>query len=281
MNMIRIMTKELKDNFSYHLKLEEKSAATVAKYTHDIAVFAEYVAGEEITRELVIAYKSMLSKQYAVSSANSMITALNVFLRFCGWHDLTVKQFRVQRDVFCSEEKELSKQEYLCLLQVAEQKKDQRLSLILQTICGTGIRVSELSYITVDAVRHGEARVRCKGKTRRIFIVSELRKKLMSYAKQHGIVHGMIFITKNGKPLDRTSIWRSMKSLCKSARVAMTKVFPHNLRHLFARVFYNIGKDIVALSDILGHASINTTRIYTMTSGVEYRKKLSNMKLIS
>lgn len=203
-----------------------------------------------------------------------------MFFRFCGWHDLIVKQFRVQRDIWGSEEKELTKQEYLRLLQAAEQKKNQRLALIFQTIFGTGIRVSELPYITVEAIKAGEARVHCKGKIRHIFIVSELRKKLLAYAKIKNIRNGMIFATKAGKPIHRTVIWRAMKSLCDAAHVSMTKVFPHNLRHLFARSFYHMEKDIVALADILGHASIDTTRIYTMTSGAEYRRKLNGMRLI-
>lgn len=276
-----LMTQKLQKDFVKYLYLEEKSRTTISKYAHDIAVFAEYAGELEMDRELVLSYKAMLGERYAVSSANSMIAALNTFFRFCGWLDLVIKQFRVQRETFRSEERELTKTEYLRLLQTAEKKKNQQLALILQTICGTGIRVSELQYITVEALKAGEARVRCKGKVRRIFIVSDLRKKLLAYIKQCGIHTGMIFVTRSGRAIDRTSVWRAMKSLCQIARVAATKVFPHNLRHLFARVFYNMGKDIVALSDILGHASINTTRIYTMTSGVEYRKKLSSMKLIS
>ncbi|MBQ7322377.1 MAG: tyrosine-type recombinase/integrase [Clostridia bacterium] len=278
--MCYFMTAELLKSFTKHLYLEEKSRATIAKYAHDVAVFADYVGEREIDRETVLAYKSMLAERYAISSANSMIAALNAFFQFCDWQNLMIKQFRVQREVFCAEEKELTKTEYVRLLQAAEKKKDQRLALILQTICGTGIRVSELSYITVEAVKAGEARVRCKGKMRRIFIVSELRKKLLAYIKQRKLHSGIIFLTKRGKPIDRTAIWRAMKSLCATAHVAETKVFPHNLRHLFARAFYGVGKDIVALADILGHASINTTRIYTMSSGVEYRKKMNCMRLI-
>lgn len=274
------ISQELQNNFIQYLRLAEKSRATVEKYAHDVAVLAEYAAGEELTRERVLAYKDMLEKRYAVSSANSMIAAWNAFFRFCGRHDLIIKQFRIQREIFCSEERELTVQEYFRLLRAAQQKKDRRLALILQTVCGTGIRVSELPYITVEAAQAGETRVHCKGKIRRIVIVSRLRQKLLAYAKRKRLHSGMIFVTGSGKPIHRTVIWRAMKSLCVSAGVSAKKVFPHNLRHLFAREFYSMEKDIVALADILGHASINTTRIYTMTSGAEYRRKLDGMRLV-
>ena len=278
--MANYMSKELQNSFIQHLHLAEKSRATIGKYAHDVAVLAEYMEGEEITRERVLLQKSLLEKKYAVSSANSMIAAWNAFFRFCGWHDLILKQFRVQRDIFYSEDRELTRQEYFRLLRAAEQRKDRRLALILQTICGTGIRVSELSYITVEAAVAGEARVHCKGKIRRIMIVPKLRAKLLSYAKRLRLHSGMIFVTKAGKPIHRTVIWREMKSLCRVTGVLATKVFPHNLRHLFARVFYSMEKDIVALADILGHASINTTRIYTMASCSEYRRKLCELRLV-
>ncbi len=279
--MNHTLTPALPKAFFEHLFLEEKSKATISKYMHDINVFVSYLHSDEITKTTVLAYKTMLGEKYAVTSANSMLAALNSFFRYCGWNDLMVKQFRVQRESFCSEEKELSKEDYLRLVRAAEQKKDHRLSLILQTICATGIRIGELPYITVEAVCKGEALVNCKGKIRRIFIVSKLQKKLLKYARTHRIQKGALFVTKHGKNINRSVVWRAMKALCAAAHVSQTKVFPHNLRHLFARIFYSLEKDVVALADILGHASINTTRIYTVSSGAEHKRKLSLMHLIS
>ena len=234
----------------------------------------------EITKESVLAYKKHIQQNYAVRSVNSMIASINGFFSFLCWYDLKVKSLKIQRQVFCTEEKELTKPEYLRLCRAADEKRNERLKLILQTICGTGIRVSELRYITVEAVKNGEAVVNCKSKTRVIFIVKELRKKLLRYAAEQNIKTGMIFITKAGKPINRTNIWREMKSLCKAANVNPQKVFPHNLRHLFARVFYGIEKDIAKLADILGHSSINTTRIYIISTGTEHRRRMENMHLI-
>lgn len=278
------MTRSLNDcrfrEFEQYLVCEERSRATIDKYMHDVKVFAAFVGAGEINKQTVLDYKIRLGEQYAVSSANSMIAALNCFLRFCGWQDLCVKQFRVQKQIFCTEEKELTRAEYVRLLQAAKDKQNERLNLIIQTICGTGIRVSELQFITVEALRSGEVTVHCKGKTRRIFIVSELKKKLLRYVKEQKIRKGSIFVTKNGKPISRISIWKAMKSLCEQANVLPSKVFPHNLRHLFARTFYGIEKDISKLADILGHASINTTRIYIVTTGAEHKRKMAHMRLI-
>ena len=246
----------------------------------DIRVFAAFVGQTEITKQTVIDYKNSLQDSYAIASANSMIAALNCFLRFCGWHNLCVKQFKMQKQIYCSEEKELTRAEYIRLLEAANAKHNERLNLIIQTICGTGIRVSELQYITVEAVQNGEAIVNCKGKNRRVFIVPELKKKLIRYVKKQSIKSGMVFVTRGGKPVSRNNIWREMKALCEQANVSSRKVFPHNLRHLFARTFYGIEKDIAKLADILGHASINTTRIYIVTTGAEHKRKMENMRLI-
>ena len=266
--------------FKALLVSEEKSAATTEKYIRDVKAFAEYMQNNEITKESVLAYKKHIQQNYAVRSVNSMIASINGFFSFLCWYDLKVKALKIQRQVFCTEEKELTKPEYLRLCRAADEKRNERLKLILQTICGTGIRVSELRYITVEAVKNGEAVVNCKSKTRVIFIVKELRKKLLRYAAEQNIKTGMIFITKAGKPINRTNIWREMKSLCKAANVNPQKVFPHNLRHLFARVFYGIEKDIAKLADILGHSSINTTRIYIISTGIEHRRRMENMHLI-
>ena len=278
--MKRILEPKQMQEFEFHLRNEERSAATIEKYMRDVRFFASFIRDTEISKQTVLEYKSKLGETYAVASANSMIAALNCFLRFCGWHDLCVKQFKMQREVYCSEEKELTRAEYIRLLEAANTKHNERLNLIIQTICGTGIRVSELQYITVEALQNGEAIVNCKGKNRRVFIVPELKKKLLRYVKEQGISTGTVFVTRNGKPVSRNSIWKDMKALCEQANVSPSKVFPHNLRHLFARTFYGIEKDIAKLADILGHASINTTRIYIVTTGAEHKRKMEHMKLI-
>ena len=266
--------------FKDHLTLEERSAATIEKYIRDVSAFAAYAQEAEITKETAICYKKHLQERYAVRSINSMLASLNSFFAFLGWHDLKVKTLKLQQQVYCPEEKELTRQEYTRLCRAAERRHNQRLYLILQTICGTGIRVSELRYITVEAAKHGEAEVNCKAKTRTVFLVKALRQKLLRYAAEHGIKSGMIFVTCTGKPINRTNIWREMKSLCQEAGVNPEKVFPHNLRHLFARVFYGIEKDIAKLADILGHSSIDTTRIYIISTGTEHRRRMENMHLI-
>ncbi len=267
--------------FAVYLKAEEKSDNTVGKYTRDARAFATYTNGAQISKETVIAYKNkMLAENYAARSINSMLASLNSLFTFLGWTDLKVKSIKLQRQIYCPEEKELTKAEYMRLVNTAKQKGNERLNLLIQTICGTGIRVSELPYITVEAVKCGKAVVSLKGKTRSVFIVRELQKKLLRYAAERKISSGAIFITRNGKPMSRTNIWREMKNLCVKAEVNPQKVFPHNLRHLFARTFYGIEKDIAKLADILGHSSINTTRIYIITTGNEHRQRMENMRLI-
>lgn len=278
--MKNIVTTRLLRDFEAFLQEDEKSQATINKYLRDIRFFTEYVNGRTVDKKLVINYKTFIGEKYAVASANSMLAAINAFFRFAGWNDCCVKQFKIQKKTFCSEDKELNKDEYLSLIRAAERKSNERLSLLIQTICGTGIRVSELENITVEAVCRGEAIVSCKGKTRRIFIVSALRKKLLAYARKNEIKSGMIFVTKNGKPLNRSNIWSEMKKLCMDAGVSPEKVFPHNLRHLFARTFYAVEKDIAKLADILGHSNINTTRIYIISTGEEHRQKMENMRLV-
>lgn len=268
------------ERFRKHLCEEEKSENTLEKYIRDVKAFSEFCK-ETITKDTVIAYKqSLIDGGYAVRSINSMIASLNSLFSFLGWYELRVKSLKVQQQVFCPEEKELTKAEYERLCRTAERKQNERLYLILQTICGTGIRVSELQFITVEAVRKGEATVSLKGKTRSIFSVRDLQKKLLRYISEQKIATGTIFVTRTGKPISRTNIWREMKSLCIEAEVNPEKVFPHNLRHLFARVFYGIEKDIAKLADILGHSSINTTRIYIISTGTEHRQRMERMRLI-
>lgn len=278
--MDKLLNQEKLNNFKTHLYFEERSVATVEKYMHDLRVFYLFMEGKELTKSSILEYKNNLLSNYAVTSANSMIAAVNAFFQYYGWYDLCVKQYKIQKSAFCPEEKELTKAEYMRLIQVAKKNSNERLNLIIQTICGTGIRVSELQYITVEAVYKSEAFVNCKGKNRRIFIVADLRKKLLQYIKRQNISSGPVFITKNKKPVSRHNIWRDMKSLCIDANVSPSKVFPHNLRHLFARTFYGIEKDIAKLADILGHTSINTTRIYIITTATEHKRKMENMRLI-
>ena len=276
-----IITENIIDEFRNHLRLEEKSGNTIEKYMRDIKAFWKYLDTGTVTKELAISYKeNLLSNNYAIRSVNSMIASLNHFFVFAGHEQLKIKSIKEQRQIFCSEDKELTKEEYTRLLHTAESKGNKRLHLILQTICGTGIRISELKFITVEAVKKGEALVFCKGKRRPVFIVKALRKKLLLYAAEQKIARGCIFVTRTGKPVSRTNIWRDMKKLCQSANVNPGKVFPHNLRHLFARVFYGIEKDIAKLADILGHSSINTTRIYIISTGTEHRQRMENMRLV-
>lgn len=277
----RIITEKQIAAFAIYLKSEEKSKNTCDKYIRDVRAFASYTNITRVTKETVIAYKNkLLSENYAARSMNSMLASLNSLFTFLGWADCKVKSIKLQRQIYCPEEKELTKAEYTRLCKAAQRRHNERLNLILQTICGTGIRVSELQFITAEAAKCGEAVVHCKGKTRTVFIIRELRKKLLRYATKQNIQSGMIFITRTGKPISRTNIWREMKALCVEAEVNPQKVFPHNLRHLFARVFYGIEKDIAKLADILGHSSINTTRIYIISTGTEHRRRMENMHLI-
>lgn len=275
----RILTNGQIQEFSGYLLGEEKSNATCEKYLRDVRGFWEYTGGKAVTKELVMSWKKKLVAQgYAVRSVNSMLASVNSFLGFLGWHDCKVKNIRLQQQTYCSEDRELTKAEYLRLLEAS--KKNEQLNLVIQTICGTGIRVSELRYFTIEAVRCGEITVSCKSKTRRVFVPGKLKKLLLNYARQKHITAGAIFVGRSGKPLDRSSIWRQMKQLCKAAGVKESKVFPHNLRKLFARTFYGIEKDIAKLADILGHSSINTTRIYIMTTGTEHRRKIESLGLV-
>ena len=277
----RILTADIIEDFRKNLELQEKSTSTIEKYIRDVKAFSVYAENAAITKEKVIAYKKYLRNNYAVRSVNSMLASINSLFNSLEWHDLKVKSLKLQQQVFCSEDRELTKAEYARLCKTAERKKNKRLNLILQTICGTGIRVSELQYITVEAAKQGEAVVNCKAKTRSVFIVKELKQKLLRYAAEQNIKSGMIFVTRTGKPISRTNIWREMKALCAEANVHPQKVFPHNLRHLFARVFYGIEKDIAKLADVLGHSSINTTRIYIMTTGQEHRRQLERLRLLA
>ena len=268
--------------FESYLRNEEKSAATIEKYLRDVRSFLSFLSGgsknEQLGKEHTMRYKDYLSdKNYEPASINSMLVALNCFLRFCGLEKLCVKLLRIQRQMFSAEDRELSLEEYHRLVKAAN---GSRLSYIIQTICGTGIRVSELKYITVEAIHAGRAAVSCKNKKRIIFLPVQVQRLLREYIKKAGIRSGAVFVTKSGKPINRSNIWRDMRTLCKKAKVSEKKVFPHNLRHLFARLFYSIDKDIVRLADLLGHTSINTTRIHTKESGEKHLIGLEKVQKI-
>ena len=277
----RELTTELVNDYNAYLLDEERSKVTIEKYNRDISAFLNYAKGSAITKELVIAYKqNLISNGYAERSINSMLAALNSLFKYLEWYECRVKSIKLAPEIYRPDEKELTQNEYERLVKTAMDQGKERLAVILQTICGTGIRISELRFITVEAVQRGEAKVTAKGKSRKVFIVNELKSLLKGYIKKYKISTGAIFLSATGKPMNRTTIWREMKNLCKAARVNPTKVFPHNLRHLFARVFYKLEKDIAKLADILGHSSINTTRIYIISTGKEHQKKMEKMGLI-
>lgn len=259
---------------------EEKSTATIQKYLRDLEAFVAFAGEEAVTRDTAIRYKQHLKEHYKPSSVNSMLAAMNRFFKAVEWFDCVVKALKIQRQAFRSRERELTKEEYYRLLKTAKSQNNTRLYLLMETICSTGIRVSELQFITMQAVRSGWAAVSLKGKTRSVLIPSALCRELKSYAKKMGIKEGSIFITRSGRPLDRSNIHHFMKALCEAAGVDKSKVFPHNLRHLFACLFYQAEKDISRLADLLGHSNINTTRIYTCVSGEEQVRQIEQLGLV-
>ena len=274
------ITKELIKNFRRYLIEEEKAAATVEKYIRDINVFADWLGEKELDRETVLIYKENLTQNYAPASVNSVLSSLNSFFTFNEWYNLRVKNLKIQKQLFANKDNELTKEEYERLLTAAKSKGNEQLYFLMQTICSTGIRVSELCYITVESLKAQKAQINLKGKMRVVILPKELCKMLLKYSKEQNITSGSVFVSRNGKPLDRSNIWKMMKALCESAGVARAKVFPHNLRHLFARTFYSIQKDIVRLADILGHSSVNTTRIYTMETGETHRRQIQKLGLL-
>lgn len=274
------ITKELIKKFRRYLIEEEKAAATVEKYIRDINVFADWLGDKELDKETVLTYKENLIKNYAPASVNSVLSSLNSFFTFNEWYNLRVKNLKIQRQIFANKDNELNKEEYERLLTAAKSKGNEQLYFLMQTICATGIRVSELRYVTVESLKAQKAQINLKGKMRVVLLPKELCKMLLKYSKEQKVTSGSVFVSRNGKPLDRSNIWKMMKALCESAGVARAKVFPHNLRHLFARRFYSIQKDIVRLADILGHSSVNTTRIYTMETGETHRRQIQKLGLL-
>lgn len=279
-NENKTITPELIRRYAVFLREREKAPATVEKYVHDLTVLYEYLDGAGLTKTVLIGWKEHLAKRYAPASVNTMLAAVNNLLDFSGWPDLKMKPLKIQKSMFCDEGKELTRDEYIRLIYAAGKEGNERLSLVIQTICATGIRVSELKFITAEAAASGRAEISNKGKRRTVFLPDKLRCILKKYLQKQKRTDGPVFVTKTGKPLDRSNIWRDMKALCESAGVAPGKVFPHNLRHLFARTYYTLEKDLSRLADILGHSNVNTTRIYTMESGVVHARQMERMELI-
>lgn len=273
-----IINEKLKE-FSEYLREQERSERTIEKYTRDARRLAEFVGIGELNKPLVLHFKENLRREMSPISANSVLAAVNCFLKFLGLSELCVRAFKLQRRLF-SVKNELTVEEYKRLVKAALNAQNERLALIIQAICSTGIRISELKFITVEAVRTGRAEISCKGKFRVIFLPDKLRAVLGNYIRKQKITAGAVFVTKKGNPVDRSNIWRDMKNLCESARVSPEKVFPHNLRHLFARSFYSLEKDISRLADVLGHSSISTTRIYTMESGYNHFRQVNLLNLV-
>lgn len=268
------------ETYLQYLREQEKSAGTLEKYKRELYELLSFLSGKNESKEELISWKAQLEQKYRPAGVNGRLVAANGFFSFFGRYDLRMKLLRIQKEIFAKEEKELTKGEYILLVQAAERKGNMRLSLVIQTICATGIRVSELQYITVESLKKGRAEVNCKGKRRVIFLPMDLLRKLKNYAKEKGISTGVIFCTRTGCPLNRCNIWSDMKKLCRDAQVNPQKVFPHNLRHLFARTFYSLEKYIAKLADLLGHSNIETTRIYIMESGREHQEKLEKMRLV-
>ena len=277
----RMITREALGKFTLMLRERERSPGTIEKYFRDVRAFTVWLGGAEVTRERAAAWRDdLLGRGYAPATVNSMVAAANQFFAFQGWEDCKIKALRLQRKLFRDDRRELTREEYERLLTAAHSLGRERLALLLETICSTGIRVSEVKYITVEAARAGKAEIALKGKLRTILLPGKLCRKLKKYARAQKTASGEIFLTRSGKSLSRRQIWAEMKRLCKTAGVAPSKVFPHNLRHLFARTFYRVCRDVVKLADVLGHSSVETTRIYLISTGAEHIQILRKMRLI-
>ena len=277
---MRKITESAVQAFRDSLFMDEKSRATVSKYIQAVRRLAVFLGGEELTKLRLLEYREHLQSKNKAQTVNGALSAISAFLGFCGWQECRIMLLKVQHQVFALESRELSAAEYKRLLQTAKDRKNKRLYMLMLTLCGTGIRIGELEYITVEAVRRGRAEIRMKGKNRMVILQKELRKKLLKYVKEQGIEGGYIFRTRSGKPMDRSNICHDMKKLCAAANVEPGKVFPHNLRHLFARTFYAIEKNLAHLADVLGHSRIETTRIYVAVSAAIHERTLSRMRLV-
>lgn len=275
-----MITQENMIAYAAYLREQERAESTIRKYQHDLAALLDYLDGAPVTKAALIDWKHQLTATHAPASVNSMLTAVNSFLAFIGRRDLAVRLLKLQKPMFREEARTLNQEEYTRLVETARRQNNQRLSLVIQTICSTGIRVSELKFITVQAVTTGYAEVINKGKRRTILLPTRLRSLLSQYLKRQKKTTGPVFTTRTGRPLDRSNIWRDMKALCESAGVDADKVFPHNLRHLFARAYYALEKDLTRLADILGHSNVNTTRIYTAQPQTTHQRQLDRLGLI-
>ena len=266
--------------YALYLQEQERSAATIRKYLRDLTALQCWLKGAPLTKCALIDWKEMLVAAHAPATVNSMLAAVNSFLAFMGWRELRIRPLRIQRTMFRDAEKELTRTEYARLVKAADRLGNERLCLVLQTLCATGIRVSELRFITAAAVETGRTEVVNKGKRRTVFLPDQLRKLLRKYLRRQKKTAGAVFTTRTGNPLDRSNIWRDMKALCEAAGVAPGKVFPHNLRHLFARTYYSLEKDLSRLADILGHSSVATTRLYTAESGRIHARQMARVGLL-
>lgn len=278
----RVLNQEQISSYACWLRAEERAAGTVEKYLRDIRAFVAWLDRRSVTKEVVSGWKEeLLSRHYAPKTINASLAALNGLFRFLGWADCRARYLKVQRRLFRDSSRELTRSDYDRLIATAQDRGQHRLMLLMETICATGIRVSEVKYITVEAAQNGRADISLKGKIRTILIPAKLCRKLLKYAKKQKTASGEIFLTRNGTPMNRSQIWAEMKALCQYAGVEATKVFPHNLRHLFATAFYRTCRDIVHLADVLGHSSIETTRIYLLTSGAEHQRQLDRLGFVS
>ena len=278
----RLLNSRQLELFTRKLREDERSAGTIENYLRHIRAFAAWVQGRPVTKELAAEWKEhLVSSDYCPGTINTMLVSLNRFFGFLGWNDCQVKTLRIQRRLFREDCKELTRKEYQRLIAAAQSTGRERLMLLMETICSTGIRVSEVKYITVEALKLGKAEISLKGKIRTILLPNKLCRKLLKYAKKQRTASGKVFLTRNGTGLSRKQIWAEMKSVCEKARVAASKVFPHNLRHLFARTFYKVCRDVARLADVLGHSSIETTRIYLISTGVEHARTLELLRLVT
>ena len=275
------ITNEQITAYGANLRMEERCEATVRKYVGAVMSLFRFLSQDKIvSQEALLAWKADISARFSASGANVMISAVNRFCAFMSWSGLRIKQIKVQRRIFRDCDRELTRAEYMRLLNAARAKGNSRLYWLMQTLASTGIRVSELRFVSVESLHSGRAVVDCKGKRRVVMIPQKLREKLLAYCSETGVKSGPVFVTRNGKPLNRSNIWKELQGLCAAARVDARKVFPHNFRHLFAVAFYRAEKDIAKLADLLGHASINTTRIYVMESGAEHERRMERLGLV-
>lgn len=279
--MDNIITREQINTYCASMLADERAAGTVAKYRRDVTAFARWLGGRPVSKENSTGWKAhLLNRGYAPRTINSMLAAVNSFFRFAGWN-IKVKFLKIQHQLFRDATRELNRAEYTQLLAAARSNGQERLALIMETLCATGIRISELRYITVVAAQQGKATISLKGKIRTILLSTKLCRKLLKYAKKQKIATGEIFLTSSGKGISRRQVWHELKRLCAAAGVESSKVFPHNFRRLFAVTYYKASRDIARLADVLGHSSIETTRIYLTVSGADQARQLDRLGLVS